>query len=97
MTNPVLDRLTDVQATVLDGIDQARTPATDLAKRAVGVADRIAPDLAPARAKVGSGMSEFIDRQYVFAIELLKRQRAMTKSVAKAVTKNKPAKASPAA
>jgi hypothetical protein len=33
----------------------------------------------------------------VFAIELLKRQRAMTKSVAKAVTKNKPAKASPAA
>ncbi len=92
MSNPVLDRLSDVQTTVLDGIDQVRTPATDIAKRAVGVADRFVPDLAPTRAKVGTRMGEVLDRQYVFAIELLKRQRAMTKSMVKAVTKNKPAK-----
>jgi hypothetical protein len=87
MSNTVLDRLTEAQATVLDGLDQARTPAVGMVERVVSVADRVAPDLSANRTGLVPRVGNVIDNQFVFAIELLKRQRTMTKAMVKAASK----------
>ena len=97
MSTSVLDKLTEAQATVLDTIDQARTPAVGMVERVVTVADRFAPDLSANRTGVVPTVGNLIDNQFAFAIELLKRQRTMTKAMVKAAAKGpkaKPAKAS---
>jgi hypothetical protein len=88
MSTSVLDRLTEAQATVLDGIDQARTPVVGMVERAVTVADRFAPDLSANRSGVVPTVGNMIDNQFAFAIELLKRQRATAKAMVKAAARN---------
>lgn len=82
----VLERITDAQAVVLDRLDQARTPAMHLVTRAVNVADRLVPIGTGRRAQVAPRIGEAIDRQYAFALELLTRQRAVTRDLVKAAT-----------
>jgi hypothetical protein len=94
MSNTVLERLTEAQATVLDGLDQARTPAVGMVERVVSVADRVAPDLSANRTGLVPRMGDVIDNQFAFAIELLKRQRTMTRAMVKAASKG-PRAASP--
>lgn len=84
---PVLDRITDVQAVVLDRLDQARTPAVHLVERAVGVADRVVPVGTTRRANLVPRVGDALDRQYAFALELLKRQRAVTRAMVRAAAK----------
>lgn len=88
MSNSVLDRLTEAQTTVLDGIDQARTPAVGMVERVVSVADRVAPDLSGNRTGLVPRVGNLIDNQFAFAIELLKRQRTLTKAMVKAASKS---------
>lgn len=93
MSTSVLDRLTEAQATVLDGIDQARTPAVGMVERVVTVADRFAPDLSANRSGVVPTVGNMIDNQFAFAIELLKRQRTTARAMVKAAARNPKAKA----
>jgi len=92
MSTSVFDKLTEAQATVLDGIDQARTPAVGMVERVVTVADRVAPDLSANRTGVVPRVGNVIDNQFAFAIELLKRQRTVAKAMVKAAAKNPKAK-----
>lgn len=87
MSTSVLDRLTEAQATVLDGIDQVRTPAVGMVERVVTAADRFAPDLSANRSGVVPTVGNMIDNQFAFAIELLKRQRATAKAMVKAAAR----------
>jgi hypothetical protein len=96
MSTSVLDKLTEAQATVLDTIDQARTPAVGMVERVVTVADRFAPDLSANRTGVVPTVGDLIDNQFAFAIELLKRQRTMTKAMVKAAAKGPRAKSTKA-
>lgn len=93
MSTSVLDKLTDAQATVLDGLDQARTPAVGMVERVVTVADRFAPDLSANRTGVIPRVGNVIDNQFAFAIELLKRQRTTAKAMVRAAAKGPKAKA----
>ena len=52
--------------------------------RAVNVADRVVPIGTARRAQVAPRIGEAIDRQYAFALELLTRQRAVTRDLVKA-------------
>ena len=83
----VMDRLTDVQAVVLDRIDGARTPAVHLVERAVRLADRVVPAGTERRARVAPRIGEALDRQYAFALELLQRQRTTTRAVVNAASR----------
>lgn len=80
----VLERITDAQAVVLDRLDQARIPAVDLATRAVQIANRVVPIGTARRARVAPRLGEALDRQYAFALELLTRQRAVTRDLVNA-------------
>jgi hypothetical protein len=93
MSTSVLDKLTEAQATVLDGIDQARNPAVGMVERVVTVADRFAPDLSANRSGVVPTVGNVIDNQFAFAIELLKRQRTVAKAMVRAAAKGPKAKA----
>ena len=93
MSTSVLDKLTEAQATVLDGIDQARTPVVGMVERVVTVADRFAPDLSANRSGVVPTVGNMIDNQFAFAIELLKRQRTVAKAMVRAAAKGPKAKA----
>jgi hypothetical protein len=86
-TTPVLDRITDAQAVVLDRLDQARTPAVHLVERAVGVADRVVPVGTTTRTRVVPRVGDALDRQFAFALELLKRQRSATKAMVRAAAR----------
>jgi hypothetical protein len=88
MSTSVLDKLTEAQATVLDTIDQARVPAVGMVERVVTVADRFAPDLSANRTGVVPTVGNVLDNQIAFAIELLKRQRTITKAMVKAAAKS---------
>lgn len=87
MSTTVLDRITNAQAAVLDQIDQARTPAVHLVERAVGVADRVVPVATARRTAVAPRLGDVLDRQYAFALELLKRQRTVTRAMVRAAAK----------
>lgn len=92
MSTSVLDKLTEAQATVLDGIDQARNPVVGMVERVVTVADRFAPDLSANRSGVVPAVGNVIDNQFAFAIELLKRQRTVAKAMVRAAAKGPKAK-----
>ena len=93
MSTSVLDKLTEAQATVLDGIDQARNPAVGMVERVVTVADRFAPDLSANRSGVVPTVGNVIDNQFAFAIELLKRQRTVAKAMVRAAARGPKSKA----
>lgn len=86
MPTPVLDRITDAQASVLDAVDQTRQPVVGAVKRVVTAGDRAVPNLAPTRQRIVPRVGTVIDTQLTFVIELLKRQRANTRAVVKAAS-----------
>lgn len=82
--NPLLDTVTDAQATVLGAIDDLHEPTVRGVTTVTATLDRVLPDISVPRTGFLPTVTDAVDNQFTFVIELLKRQRKTAKAVAKA-------------